>query len=295
MTDDAFEANFGKLATWEHLATGGENEVFLAADGIHVIKRLASVSDGEFDLNISSDDSANSANSRDPEISRLNTVRKEFRLPRRHDNITTTIAVSPSYTAELRRDGTLVEHVSSHDRPSLKERLRVCNNVLSGVVAIHETGIAHLDIKPDNILMSNRVASVADFGFATCVDESDLGIGGTAGWTPSHRWSGKKLFLVDVYSACMIVIGILAWSKDLFDECTHFHRLIDRETRDVASYCDVLKTVFSDTCFFPSGNHFLPQTFLEELQRGLLGVECGEEDGSIYRILTAVMSLEDSL
>ena len=42
-----------------------------------------------------------------------------------------------------------------------------CSEVISGLVAIHAMGIVHLDIKPENILLSNTGhAMISDFDCA---------------------------------------------------------------------------------------------------------------------------------
>ena len=49
--------------------------------------------------------------------------------------------------------------------------LRILKKVLSGLHYLHSCGVAHRDIKPDNILLSfkddNLIVKLIDFGFAT--------------------------------------------------------------------------------------------------------------------------------
>ena len=48
--------------------------------------------------------------------------------------------------------------------------VEVISQVAKGVAALHEAGIAHVDLKPDNILLWNDLsAKVADFGFSGSV------------------------------------------------------------------------------------------------------------------------------
>lgn len=59
---------------------------------------------------------------------------------------------------------------SLHDRCSvnpigLKETIRIGQEVLTGLASIHAKGFVHFDLKPSNVLFSDRgVAMVADFG-----------------------------------------------------------------------------------------------------------------------------------
>ena len=49
---------------------------------------------------------------------------------------------------------------------------QLINDIVNGLVVMHQNGIAHLDIKPQNILIdSYNRAKIIDFGFAEIVDE----------------------------------------------------------------------------------------------------------------------------
>lgn len=49
---------------------------------------------------------------------------------------------------------------------------RKCGQVANALQFIHEKGIAHLDVKPDNIYVKNGVYKLGDFGCATLLDNS---------------------------------------------------------------------------------------------------------------------------
>lgn len=63
-----------------------------------------------------------------------------------------------------------------------KEIQRIFGKILRGVAHLHEEGIAHRDIKPDNILIcededGEMLLKIIDFGFATSNNLADLHCG----------------------------------------------------------------------------------------------------------------------
>ncbi|KZV32366.1 wee1-like protein kinase [Dorcoceras hygrometricum] len=52
------------------------------------------------------------------------------------------------------------------------EVLEAMHQVAKALMHIHERGIAHLDVKPDNIYVKNGVCKLGDFGCATLLDRS---------------------------------------------------------------------------------------------------------------------------
>ncbi|GMN38060.1 hypothetical protein TIFTF001_007318 [Ficus carica] len=55
---------------------------------------------------------------------------------------------------------------------SEKEVLEALYQIAKALQFIHERGIAHLDVKPDNIYVKNGVYKLGDFGCATLIDKS---------------------------------------------------------------------------------------------------------------------------
>lgn len=67
---------------------------------------------------------------------------------------------------------------------------------------IHERGIAHLDVKPDNIYIKNGVYKLGDFGCATLIDKSLPIEEGDARYMPQEILNEKydHLDKVDIFS-----------------------------------------------------------------------------------------------
>ena len=63
--------------------------------------------------------------------------------------------------------GSLDERLERDTRLSLTETLRICDQVASGLDAMHAVGLVHRDVKPHNILLDrDGTAYVADLGLA---------------------------------------------------------------------------------------------------------------------------------
>jgi predicted ATPase/serine phosphatase RsbU (regulator of sigma subunit)/tRNA A-37 threonylcarbamoyl transferase component Bud32 len=82
------------------------------------------------------------------------------------------------------------------------ESLQIVSQVCLGLVAVHGKGLLHLDIKPDNIMISQdadggRSAKIVDFGFAGNSGVDITGLMGTPRYIPPEQ-SGLVKWSVDV-------------------------------------------------------------------------------------------------
>jgi serine/threonine-protein kinase ULK/ATG1 len=97
---------------------------------------------------------------------------------------------------EYCRGGTLEEEVRSHGPGGLPlERFKaVARQLVAGLWAIHKRGLAHCDVKPQNVLLADAAGSVAklsDFGM-TCPGGPTREIVGTPLFWSPEIWSGHR-------------------------------------------------------------------------------------------------------
>ncbi len=95
-----------------------------------------------------------------------------------HPNILTLIdsgeAVGLLYYVMPFVDGeTLRSRVAREGPLSVAESMRLFREIVEAIAYAHGHGMIHRDIKPDNIMLSNRHVLILDFGVAKAVDEPD--------------------------------------------------------------------------------------------------------------------------
>ncbi len=103
-----------------------------------------------------------------------------------HNNIVRVLSVDESdpgmVVLEMEYvDGVTLRDWSSDQHRSWRELVWAYADAAKGLAAIHEQGIVHRDIKPDNLLMSSgQIVKVADFGLAVGEHSRSLqsGVGG---------------------------------------------------------------------------------------------------------------------
>ena len=86
---------------------------------------------------------------------------------------------------------TLGERLDRMGELSIPETVRILCDILSALAHAHKQGVVHRDIKPDNILLTEDHAVVADFGIAKALSSatdpgSSLTSGGIALGTPAY-------------------------------------------------------------------------------------------------------------
>ena len=67
----------------------------------------------------------------------------------------------------------------------------------------HENGVLHLDLKPQNILLTSRGdVKLADFGMVRALTDASAspGCGGTPGFAPPGQWAGTPQKVSDIYA-----------------------------------------------------------------------------------------------
>ena len=56
------------------------------------------------------------------------------------------------------------------------EAVTIFRQIIAGYKYLFDKHIIHRDIKPANILIKNGIIKIADFGFARCLEQSDMEI-----------------------------------------------------------------------------------------------------------------------
>ncbi|MBN1517912.1 protein kinase [Candidatus Sumerlaeota bacterium] len=110
---------------------------------------------------------------------------------------------------ELIRGGALDDYVQEKGRLTIKESMRLFIEAARGLQAAHEGGIVHRDIKPGNLLLTQRhEVKIVDFGLAKLArDEDEPGgqtmfkCAGTPGYmAPEQILGGDLLPRCDIYA-----------------------------------------------------------------------------------------------
>ena len=79
---------------------------------------------------------------------------------------------APYYTMPFVAGESLRQRVASGQPLPLSRAVRVLRDVASAIAHAHDHGVAHRDLKPDNVLLSSGYAVVTDFGIAKAVSSS---------------------------------------------------------------------------------------------------------------------------
>jgi serine/threonine-protein kinase len=126
---------------------------------------------------------------------------------------------------ELVEGRTLRDVIREKGRFTPAEAVSIMEQTLSALAAAHRAGIAHRDVKPENILLSDDgVVKVADFGLARAV-ESDaestrtgLMMGTVAYCSPEQITKGEGDPRSDVYAAGIVLFELLTGTPPFVGE-----------------------------------------------------------------------------
>jgi serine/threonine protein kinase len=130
----------------------------------------------------------------------------------------------PILVLELGDLGTLADVQSHGVAPDNNQKAQIVLGIARGLQILHESGIVHGDVKPENIIMCSHaggsmVPKLADFGFAILADSETqiVTIGGTNTWRAPETYgpvAASMLHLTDVYSFGLVVWSTASWDMD---------------------------------------------------------------------------------
>ena len=110
---------------------------------------------------------------------------------------------------------TLRDLLSARGQLPPREALDIMEGVLAGLAAAHNAGIAHRDVKPENVLLGDaRKVKVADFGLARLLSgishtKTGMLIGTAAYLAPEQVSRGAADVRTDVYAAGVMLFELL--------------------------------------------------------------------------------------
>jgi serine/threonine protein kinase len=87
-----------------------------------------------------------------------------------------------------------------------------CARIAAALAALHAVGIAHCDVKPENLfVLSDGGVKVIDFGVSRHIDEPghDGSIAGTPAYMAPEQWKGAPELASDVYSLGCVMYELL--------------------------------------------------------------------------------------
>lgn len=117
--------------------------------------------------------------------------------------------------------------------------------ILRGIVYMHSMGVAHCDIKPENILLTqNGICKISDFGNGECFRmawEKEIhylrGVCGSGPYIAPEEFKGRSFDprAVDIWALGVVYMvmrtGSYLWTKAVADEDSHYASyLADRKT-----------------------------------------------------------------
>ncbi|HWT00485.1 MAG TPA: protein kinase [Pyrinomonadaceae bacterium] len=116
--------------------------------------------------------------------------------------------------SEYAPDGSLSKWLARHGgkAPSTQAAVDMTLGILSGLEHLHEKGIIHRDIKPDNILLQKETPRLADFGIARILRSTSKSTAsaGTPAYMPPEAFDGRRSERTDIWSVGVILYRLLA-------------------------------------------------------------------------------------
>jgi hypothetical protein len=209
LSDEQLMQQLDAPAKWQHVASGGFGNVFLAEWlGTPCIVKWCDQIEQEDEF----------------------AAFEEFIMSSslRHPHTVTFFVASPSaIVMERMRGGSLSMKIRTMPTvPSEQQRLTWCLHIVSGVRYIHTFDVIHGDIAVDNVMFTtDEIAKIGDFGAAYFNKKSQADRITTDKYLPLVLQSSSADiqsaigFDTDRYALSCVMLNLLCWNSDIYDIC----------------------------------------------------------------------------
>jgi len=176
---------------------------------------------------------------------------------------------------------------------TVREIIRFATQILSALHHIHSKRLIHFDIKPDNVLLSDRMEGMlSDFGLAKYMEhdghaEQDR-VYGKMG--PPDRYLGHEFsHLFDIYQAGLTIYRMCVGDESFYSQYNSFW---DRGLLDRALFRHaVINGQFPDRNIFPE---HIPQALVRTV-RQCLEIDPGNRVSSAIDVVNQIASIDGNL
>lgn len=206
---------------------------------------------------------------------------------------------------EYLKGPTLEEHIKQYGRMKPEYVFQIMKLVMRSLEKIHQAGMVHRDISPDNIMLSDGCIKLIDFGAARLANNDNnksLTVVLKRGFAPEeqYRSNGKQGPWTDVYAICATIYYMLTGKKppesiertyeDTLQSFDELEIPVDKEKSDALmkglapiyqnryqSIRDLCNDLYSDSEIPPSQQFRKDQELLEIVEQEELEEESKKE------------------
>lgn len=206
---------------------------------------------------------------------------------------------------ECLKGPTLEEHIKQYGRMKPEYVFQIMKPVMRSLEKIHQAGMVHRDISPDNIMLSDGCIKLIDFGAARLANNDNnksLTVVLKRGFAPEeqYRSNGKQGPWTDVYAICATIYYMLTGKKppesiertyeDTLQSFDELEIPVDKEKSDALmkglapiyqnryqSIRDLCNDLYSDSEIPPSQQFRKDQELLEIVEQEELEEESKKE------------------